>query len=218
MNRRISPFVYCFFLAISSCGSGPEKATDQHTAAAPAITLNTPATTAADTILDPDPTDSIPASAYIVNSASPQTAGIVRLALKDQFRADLGKNLIDSASRKFIFFEYDLNGDGKNEIFVGLTGPYFCGSGGCSILLLDNHGNLVTGFTVARYPVIIDKVKTNGWNDLFIHSGGKDRIIKFDGKKYPSNPSNQPALKVIPGDGLTRALNFINEPYPWFVF
>ncbi|MBZ5856623.1 hypothetical protein [Flavihumibacter profundi] len=97
-----------------------------------------------------------------------------------------------------------MKGNGSNT-FHSLTGPYFFGSGDCSILLPDNHGNLVTGFTVARYPVMIGKVKT-------------DRIIKFDGKKYPSNPSNQPALKVIPGDGHLRALNFINEPYPWFAF
>ena len=49
-------------------------------------------------------------------------------------------------------------------------------------------------------------------------SGGKYRIVKFDGKTYPSNPSMQPELKLLPGDGLPRALDFVNEPYPWFKF
>lgn len=58
----------------------------------------------------------------------------------------------------------------------------------------------------------------NLWKDLFILSGGKYHTMKFDGKKYPSNPSVQTELKVLPGDGLSRALNFMNEPYPWFRF
>jgi hypothetical protein len=167
---------------------------------------------------DPDPTDTIPGDQYGINSSSKQTSDLVRLTLQDKLKADLEKNLIDSISRKFIFFEYDLNDDGKKEIFVGLIGPYFCGSGGCSPYLLDNEGNVITHFTVSDYPIVVDNNKTNGWKDLLIRSGGKDRIVKFDGKKYPSNPSILPALKTIPGDDLPRALNFVNEPYPWFRF
>jgi hypothetical protein len=65
---------------------------------------------------------------------------------------------------------------------------------------------------------VIDTDKSSGWKNLFIKSGGKNRIVKFDGKKYPSNPSLQPELKVIPGDDLPRALNYIDEPYAWFKF
>jgi hypothetical protein len=167
---------------------------------------------------DPDTNDSIPPGSYGINSSSKSTAAIVRKALQEKYKSDIEKNLIDSFGRKFIFFEYDLNGDSKKEIFVGFRGMYFCGSGGCNILILDDAGQQVSSFTVAGYPVVIDKNSTNGWNDLFIHSGKKDRIVKFDGKKYPSNPSVLPALKVLPGDDLPRALNFTNEPYAWFDF
>lgn len=85
-------------------------------------------------------------------------------------------------------------------------------------MLLENQGNEITNFTVSDYPVVIDNNKSKEWKDLFILSGGKYHIIKFDGKKYPSNPSVQPVLKDIPGDDLPRALNFFNEPYPWFKF
>ena len=142
---------------------------------------------------------------------------MVRLTLQSQFKEDLEKNIIDSLSRKFIFFEFDLNDDGSKEIFVGLIGPYFCGSGGCTQLLLDNQGNIITKFSVSR-DVVIDTKKTNGYRDLFIYSGGKNRIAKFNGKTYPSNPSTLPILKLVPGDDLPRALNFENEPYPWFTF
>jgi hypothetical protein len=173
---------------------------------------------AIEAVYDPDPTDTIPGDQYGIHSSSKQTADLVRLTLQSLFKDDLVKNLVDETSRKFIFFEYDLNDDSKNEIFVGLTGSYFCGSGGCTQYILDNQGNVITKFTVAGYPVVIDNNKTKGWKDLIILSGGKNRVVKFDGKKYPANPSTQPELKVLPGDGLPRALNFVNEPYPWFKF
>lgn len=169
-------------------------------------------------MIDPDPTDSISADQYGINSSNPKTAELVRLTLNNRYKEDLKKNFINDFSKKFIFFEYDLNEDGKNEILVGLRGPYFCGSGGCTQLLLDYQGNVITTFSVSGNPVIIDTKKTNGWKDLFIWSGGKNRIVKFDGKTYPSNPSTLPELKLIPGDGLPRALDFEHEPYAWFSF
>jgi hypothetical protein len=167
---------------------------------------------------DPDPTDSIPAGQYGTNSSNPKTAELVRLTLNNLYKDDLTKNFIEDFSKKFIFFECDINDDGKKEILVGLTGPYFCGTGGCTQLLLDDQGKVITTFSVSGNPVIIDTRKTNGWKDLFIWSGGKNRIVKFDGKTYPSNPSILPELKLIPGDGLPRALDFEHEPYAWFKF
>jgi hypothetical protein len=169
-------------------------------------------------IYDPDPTDTIPGNLYGINSSSKETSELVRKTVQDLFKDDLDKNIIDEYSRKFIFFEYDLNDDGNKEIMVGFTGPYFCGSGGCSPMILDSKGNVITQFSVSDYPLVIDNTQSNGWKDLFIMSDGKYRIVKFDGKKYPSNPSMQPELKLIPGDGLPRALDFVNEPYPWFTF
>jgi len=169
-------------------------------------------------MVDPDPNDTIAAGSYGVNSSNIQTANLVRLTLNDLYKDDVAKGFIDDISKKFIFFEYDLNKDEKKEILVGLTGSYFCGSGGCTQLLLDNQGNVITKFTVSDYPVVIDSNMTNGWNDLFIFSGGKYRIVQFNGKSYPSNPSILPALKITPGDGLPRALDFEHEPYAWFKF
>jgi hypothetical protein len=200
-------------MGMLSCGTAEntEPATD------PAV-VATPEEVATPVVEDPDPTDTIPGDQYLVDASSKQTADLVRLTLQSSMKADIEKGLIDSVSRKFVFFEYDLNEDGKKEIFVGLFGSYFCGSGGCTQYLLDNQGNVITIFTVAGNPVVIDNNKTNGWKDLFIHSGKKDRIVKFDGKKYPSNPSTLPALSTLPGDGLPRALDIMNDKYPKFSF
>jgi hypothetical protein len=167
---------------------------------------------------DPDPSDTISASAYGINTYGKETEKLVRTKLQAMYKDDLARDLIDSFSRRFIFFTYDLNDDGVTEIFVGLTGPYFCGSGGCTILLLNNKAGAITQFTVTDYPVIIADTKSNGWKDLVLMSRGKNHLVKFNGKAYPSNPSVQPLFKNMPGDSLPRALNFTTEPYAWFSF
>jgi hypothetical protein len=213
MKKIVLSCIGLVLLGMTSCKK--EVKADQIVTDPTAVVIDT---AAASQMVDPDPTDTIPAERYGINSSNPKTADLVSLTIKDLYKDDLAKNVIDDYSRKFIFFEYDLNEDGNKEIFVGFTGPYFCGSGGCTQLLLDNQGNVITTFSVSDYPVVIDNNKTNGWKDLFIYSGGKNRIVKFDGKKYPSNPSVLPALKLTPGDGLPRALDFTNEPYAWFKF
>lgn len=167
---------------------------------------------------DPDPLDTIPADQYLIHASSAKTAELVRSFLQNELKADIEKGLIDSVSRQFVFFEYDLNDDSNKETFVGLFGSYFCGSGGCTLYLLNNGGVTITRFTVAGMPVIIDNNKSNGWKDLFIRSGGNFRILKFDGKSYPSNPSLQPTPENLPGDGLPRALDIMNDLYPKFRF
>jgi len=213
MKNVIVVLALLAFFGITSCKkeAKPEESTTDTTT----VAVDSSKTEA---VVDPDPTDTIPAGKYGINSSSIKTADLIRLTLKDLYKDDLAKNFIEDNSKKFIFFEYDLNEDGKKEILVGLTGGYFCGTGGCTQLVLDSQGNVITQFTVSDYPVVIDTNKTNGWKDLFIYSGGKYRIVKFDGKTYPSNPSILPALKVLPGDGLPRALDFEHEPYAWFKF
>ena len=216
MTKKISTLVLLLIFTFISCKK--ETSEGQTVIDATTVTKDTLSSKLKDSIIDPDPTDTIPAGQYGINSSNLKTANIVRTTLQNIFKEDLSKNSIDDYSKRFIFFEYDLNDDGKKEILVGLTGPYFCGSGGCTQYILDNQGAIISRFTVADYPVVIDSQKSSGWKNLFIYSGGKNRIVKFDGKKYPSNPSLQPELKVTPGDGLPRALNFINEPYAWFKF
>lgn len=170
-------------------------------------------------ITDPDPTDTIPANAYGITTCGKATEELVRTTLNKLYKDDLSKEgVVDDYSKKFIFFEYDLNGDSAKEILVGLTGPYFCGSGGCTILLLDNKGGLITRFTVTEYPVVIASTTTNGWKDLILNSNRNNRLAKYNGKTYPSNPSVLPVFKTVPGDELPRALDFTREPYPWFKF
>lgn len=122
---------------------------------------------------------------------------LIGLTLLDQFKEDIDIGIIDSLSRKYKYVQVDLNEDSRKEILVGLTGPYFCGSGGCTFLLLSNHGDIITQFSVVRMPVYLDTESMKGWRNLIVYSGGDNRVVKFDGTSYPSNPST---LETFSGD------------------
>ncbi|MXV52108.1 hypothetical protein GS399_14110 [Pedobacter sp. HMF7647] len=165
---------------------------------------------------DSDITDSVPGLQYDTNTSSQTTADLVRNSLQEIFKSDL--NSIPENERKFIFYETDLNDDGKKEIFVGFTGTYFCGSGGCQALILSPEGKKISSFSVVDYPFTIYPGKTKGWHDLVVRSGGADRLLKWNGNKYPFNPSVEPKSKGLPTDDAPRALWNEQHPYPWFTF
>lgn len=155
---------------------------------------------------------------YIPATYRPEAVQLVTGLLQKMYAADLAKNLIDSFSRSFTLFEFDMNDDEKKEIWVAHTGPYFCGTGGCTLLLLNPEGQAITTFTVSETPVVIATESNNGWRNIFISHGGKYRLLKYDGKSYPSNPSLIEASSLLPGDGLPRLFDTANEPYPVFRF
>lgn len=173
--------------------------------------------TTGETQLDPDTTDTIPVQFYDTSTFRKVAVDTVRAGLQKRYADDLSKNIIDSLSRRFIIFEHDLNDDGVKEIFVGFSGPYFCGSGGCTFLIMDSAGKVITQFSVSEYPVIIANSKTNGWHDLIITSNHKNHVMRFNGTKYPSNPSIQPVFD-IPTGNLPKVLNYPHQPFPWFRF
>lgn len=96
---------------------------------------------------------------------------------------------------------HDLDGDDADEAIISLSGPYFCGSGGCNLLILTRAGPMwrkVGDISVSRTPVAVLDTASNGWKDLTVAiSGGGGPsgtvVLKFDGEGYPDNASTQPA-------------------------
>jgi len=170
----------------------------------------------ADVATDPDPADSIPAANYEQHTTNAATAARLKAVLP----VILKKELVgaDSSARRFVFYETDLNDDGKNEVLVGFTGMNWCGSGGCTALLLSSEGDLITYFTVAGVPFTILDEKTEGWKNLTVYSGGADRLLKWDGNSYPKNPSVAPKYTGKLRADSPKALAFATESYPWFTF
>ena len=127
---------------------------------------------------------------YTRQSTDEQTAANLRNFLKS-YLADDYEYLTDN-DKRFQFYEVDLNDDGNKEIFVRFMGPYFCGSGGCTFLLLDKYGEVITRFTVTRAPIFIEQEKRNGWSLLLVKDSGVFKELIYENGSYPDNPSVLP--------------------------
>lgn len=112
----------------------------------------------------------------------------------------------------YYYNRIDLNNDNNPETFVYLSGPYVCGTGGCSGLIfqeVQNEYKLVSQFSLVRTPIIISNKATNGWKDIIMYVAGGGitpsyKKLKFNGETYPSNPSIQPDINIeqITGIGI----------------
>lgn len=125
-------------------------------------------------------------------------------------------NDASETSRHFIYNAVDLNDDGKDEYLVGLIGSDWCGSGGCTVLILDKNFKLNTRITVVEYPVYVGapggKEVTKGFANIYIQNrDGSVAKMAWNGKKYPTNPSVAPKTdkKIIAGK--YKFLNSANQ-------
>jgi len=108
---------------------------------------------------------------------------------------------------------------------VYLSGQSWCGSGGCTALLLKEVGmtfKIVNKFTLARLPIHVLPSTTKGWHDMTmpVRGGGvSDRvaILRYNGSRYPGNPSTAPTLSSskLEDSGTELSLQLSGEPlYP----
>ena len=128
------------------------------------------------------------ANKYVSQSVDEDLANNLRNFLVNEYlKNDI--SLLQKSDRKFQFYKVDLNADGNDEIFVRFLTPYFCGTGGCTFLLLDKYGEIITKFTVMRAPIFIESIKENGWSILLVKDSGVFKELKYKNGTYPSNPS-----------------------------
>lgn len=87
----------------------------------------------------------------------------------------------------------DLSGHGAREVIVYLMGRQWCGSGGCTTLVLapkDSSYKIVAKFSTTWPPIRVLKAKYHGWHDIAfeIHGGGilkpYEDAVSFNGKTY----------------------------------
>lgn len=128
---------------------------------------------------------------FVPQSTDQQTANNLKNFLVNDFLKD-DLSILEPKDRKFQFYKIDLNNDGNEEIFVRFMGSYFCGSGGCTFLLLDKYGEIITKFTVTRAPIFVEQTKVNGWSLLLVKDAGVFKELTFENGSYPSNPSVLP--------------------------
>jgi hypothetical protein len=141
----------------------------------------------------------------VFNCAKSQESKLEEIALK-AFLQKYDKDQGPSADALYSLALFDLNNDGNREVLVYLSGsPVWCGTGGCTLLILTPQGNsysLVTDMSVTRPPISVLPTTTNGWRDLgvWVQGGGivngYDVVLKFNGKTYPENPTMPPSEKA----------------------
>ncbi len=113
----------------------------------------------------------------------------------------------------------DLKDDGSQQAIVYLFGDGWCGTGGCTTLVLAPEGSsfrVVTKITITRPPIRVLTSRSNGWHNISVQvrgggvQPGYEAELAFDGKSYPINPSTPPARRltrrtvgevVVPNEG-----------------
>ena len=102
----------------------------------------------------------------------------------------------------------DLNGDGRPEAIVYVSGAEYCGNGGCTLLILERTAEsfrLRGRTTITRLPIGVLRHRSSGWRDLtvFVAGGGilpgYRATLPFGGMRYASNPSVPPAHRLKAG-------------------
>ena len=140
-------------------------------------------------------------------------AAALRAFLQEYWRDPISGE-VDETTR-FSFADVDLDADGKSEVIVYVAGRWFCGSGGCRLLLLrTENGSFaeITRMTLARLPVVVLATSTNGWRDISMRLQGGGILpgywvkLSFDGSTYPSNPSTGGSRLEEPIEGDTLPL------------
>jgi|GEM_PF-6936309 len=105
---------------------------------------------------------------------------------------------LQASKKKFDAAVVDLNDDGKPETIFSVLNADYCGSGGCTLFLLDHAGKFMGKVAVMDFPVGISKNKTGAWRDLFVKSKQQDVVLQFGEGEYTTNASL--AKKVTPSE------------------
>ena len=111
----------------------------------------------------------------------------------------------EETTSKYLSAFVDLKDDGSHQVIVYFTSNDWCGSGGCTMLVLSPEGSslkVITRTTITRPPIRVLASKSNGWHDIsvWVQGGGimlgYEAKLSFNGKRYPGNPSVYPATKI----------------------
>lgn len=131
-----------------------------------------------------------------VAQANQESDGLVVKFLHDYLKGPEDK------TTRYSVASISLNGK-TEDVFVYISGRNWCGSGGCTALLLRPFGasfKVINKFTLVRLPIRVLPSKNNGWNDIAmrVQGGGTAQgytaILKFNGHRYPANPTVAPTL------------------------
>lgn len=132
-------------------------------------------------------------------ASSPMETPLARKAIKTLFEGD-------HVTYEAAFV--DLDEDGKQDIVAYASGPEYCGSGGCSMGVLRATGKgyeIIGRTTVTQMPIRLLPSRSHGLHDLGVAVSGGGASghavrLRFDGRRYPSNPTTLPDSATLNTD------------------
>jgi hypothetical protein len=74
----------------------------------------------------------------------------------------------------------DLNGDGKQEVIVYVSGRDWCGTGGCTTFIFSPKGDtyrVVAEISVRHTPIRVLKSTSHGWHSISAFVRGETVIV-----------------------------------------
>lgn len=122
-------------------------------------------------------------------------------ALSQFLRNYLGVPTDETTATRYSAAFFDLRDDGKREVIVYLTGPSWCGTGGCTMLILVPAGGSYT--VISRIPTVLLPMsvltaKSNGWHDICLVTGRPlyEAVLSFNGRAYRNKRPRRPSDKA----------------------
>jgi hypothetical protein len=97
-----------------------------------------------------------------------------------------------------------LSGPDAKQVLVYINSRDWCGSGGCTMLVLTPSGStykVVSRITIVNLPIRVLRTNSHGWHDLsvVVRGGGilqaYEAKLSFNGKKYADNPTVPPVTR-----------------------
>lgn len=136
---------------------------------------------------------------YAKKVVDDELANKIKHYITDKFLTEGDIRAITEEQRKFQLYAIDLNNDGNEEVFVKFLTPYFCGTGGCTVLLLNSNLELITRFSPTQ-TLYVEKRTENSWSVLLTQAEGSWRKLIYENVTYPSNPTMVKPTDEQPSD------------------
>lgn len=101
-------------------------------------------------------------------------------------------------------------GETSGETLVYVSGERWCGSGGCTLLILESKESsfkVLGRIPIVQLPVRLLPSTNRGLPDIGVRvqggglQAGYEAVLSFNGTEYPRNPSLPPARRLAENEG-----------------
>ncbi len=146
---------------------------------------------------------------------------LLKSAVQDHVQSLVGKDSLPSSyAHRFVA----LSGKENWQAIVYLTGPGWCGTGGCTLLILTEESSsykVISHIPAIRPPIRQLQSRSHGWHDLAVWRAGggyrgHEERLSFDGESYWWNSSDSAGGRSVEKMGGKIVLSSKDRESPLF--